>query len=169
MGTLLQDLRYALRTLAGSPAFSCVAVLTLGIGIGATTAIFSVANHVAFRDLPYADPGRVVTLWEPDRVTGERSREVFGIRMAIGAHARDVLGMVLRQGTSVAVAGVAVGALAAFLLTRLLAGMLYGVSATDPVTFAVTALLLVAAARVTSLVPARRASRFDPMIALRTE
>ena len=76
MATLLHDLKYALRGLAGNPTFSCVAVLTLGVGIGTATAIFSVADHVVFRDLPYADAERVVTLWETDRVTGERRRNV---------------------------------------------------------------------------------------------
>lgn len=100
--------------------------------------------------------------------TSCRGREI-GIRMAVGARARDMLGMVARHAVLLALTGVALGAGASFMLSGVLSGMLYGVSATDPATFIVTAMLLIAVAQVACFIPARRAARFDPMTALRSE
>ncbi len=98
----------------------------------------------------------------------QRTREI-GIRMALGAQRRDMLGMVLRQSLTVVVIGIALGLLAAFAGTRLLASLLYGVSANDILTYASVVLLLGAAAFLASYIPARRAMKVDPMIALRYE
>ncbi|MEP6691988.1 MAG: ABC transporter permease [Gemmatimonadaceae bacterium] len=94
-------------------------------------------------------------------------RQEIGIRVALGAQTRDVMGLVLRQGAGLALAGIAVGAVAALALTRLLSGFLYGVSATDPVAFGGVVLLLTAVALVATFIPARRATAVDPMETLR--
>ncbi len=98
----------------------------------------------------------------------QRHHEI-GIRMALGASPRDVLSLVVGRGFRLVAAGVVVGAVAAFALTRLLSSQLFGVSSSDPLTFLAAAALLALAALAASYIPARRAMRVDPMIALRYE
>jgi putative ABC transport system permease protein len=98
----------------------------------------------------------------------QRTHEV-GIRMALGAQQSDVLKMIMGQGLALALIGLAIGMLTAFCLTRLMSGLLYGVSPTDPATFIVIALLLTSVALLACYFPARRAMKVDPMIALRFE
>jgi putative ABC transport system permease protein len=99
---------------------------------------------------------------------GQRTQEI-GIRMALGARRRDVLALVLGQGMALAGIGVAIGLAAALALSRVLAGLLFGVSPADPATFGAVSLVMVAAALLACYVPARRATRVDPMVALRSE
>jgi putative ABC transport system permease protein len=99
---------------------------------------------------------------------GQRRHEI-GVRMAVGAHPSEILRMILGQGMALALAGVALGLLGALWLTRLLQQLLFEVAPTDPLTYLGVAVLLGLAALVACYLPARRAARVDPIIALRTE
>jgi ABC-type antimicrobial peptide transport system permease subunit len=133
---LIQDLRYGLLTLGKSPALTAILALTLALGIGVNTAIFT---------------------------------QEIGIRMALGAEARDILKLVARQGLLLVIAGLAVGLIAAWALTRAMASLLIGIGATDPLTYMTVAILLSAVALAACWITARRALRVDPIVALRYE
>jgi predicted permease len=97
-----------------------------------------------------------------------RTREI-GVRVALGAHSSDVLRMILGQGMRTILIGVAIGIAGSLALTRTVASLLFGVTATDPLTFGAVTLLLVAAALLACFIPARRATKVDPLVALRYE
>jgi predicted permease len=101
-------------------------------------------------------------------MASQRTAEI-GIRMALGARGGDVVRLLVRQGATFAVAGIGVGLIAEFALARFLGSLLYGVGAADPLSFGATSAVLLVAALVASWLPARRAARVDPMVALRSE
>jgi putative ABC transport system permease protein len=98
----------------------------------------------------------------------QRTHEI-GVRMALGARPANVVGMVIGQGISLAAMGLVAGLAGAWWLTRLLASLLFGITASDPLTFGIAAFLLTAVAVLASLIPAWRAARVDPLAALRCE
>jgi predicted permease len=98
-----------------------------------------------------------------------RRTHEFGIRIALGAHTQDVLGLVMKHGATMVVVGVAIGLVGAFALTRLMASQLFGVAPTDVLTLAIVSLGLIGVALLACYIPARRATRVDPLVALRYE
>ncbi|HSF44274.1 MAG TPA: FtsX-like permease family protein, partial [Thermoanaerobaculia bacterium] len=101
-------------------------------------------------------------------LVAQRTREI-GVRIALGAQMRDVIGLVMRQGAQLTGLGLAAGLLAALAFTRFLQSLLFEVSARDPLTYAAIAGLLALVALFATFLPARRASRVDPMVTIRTE
>ncbi|CAN5450533.1 hypothetical protein BH20ACI3_BH20ACI3_33980 [soil metagenome] len=161
MESLFKDIHYGIRGLLKRPGFTAIAVITLALGIGANTAIFSVVNTILLRPLPFHDPEQLVTLWERNPKQG--------IRMALGAQVGDVRKLVIKNGMTLALIGVAIGLAGAYGLTRLMASLLFGISATDAPTFTTISAELVAVALIACYIPARRATKVDPLVALRYE
>lgn len=147
--TLGQDLRYALRMWRKNPGFTAVAVLSLALGIGANLVSIGLYGAVAY----------AVT----------RRTQELGIRMALGAHRKDIFWMVLGETLTTVIAGIAVGVPMGLAAVRLISAKLFGVRAADPVAVTVAVLMMISVAAVASFLPARRAAKVDPMVALRYE
>jgi ABC-type antimicrobial peptide transport system permease subunit len=105
---------------------------------------------------------------EPPRHLQFRTDEI-GIRMALGAHPREVVKLVVKDGAKLAVAGLVIGVIAAATVTRFMKSLFFGVASTDPVTFVCVLILLMMVALLACYIPARRAARVDPTVALRYE
>ncbi len=188
--SLIKDIRYAFRGLLKRPGYSVIVVITLALGIGANAAVFSVINAVLLRPLPYREADRVVTLWQNNSKAGVARNDVspanfidwseqsssfeaiagiepFGFALVGDGEPERFAAWLVSFG--LALAGVAIGLGAALLLTRAIKSLLFGVSPTDPLTFLAISLLLLVTAFVASLIPARRATKIDPLTALRSE
>jgi putative ABC transport system permease protein len=101
-------------------------------------------------------------------LVAQRTREI-GLRIALGAQRRDVLYLIMKEGAKFSLAGIAVGLIGAFLVTRLMSSELYGVSPLDPITYIGVAVVMAAVTLLACYIPTRRATRVDPMVALRYE
>jgi hypothetical protein len=147
-----RDLKHSLRMFWQNRGFTAAAVAALALGIGANTAIFSVVNAVLLKPVPFPDPERLVMLQttSPQGAGSAASPATFQ-----------------RQGMTLAIIGVVVGLASSFYLARFVSSFLYGVEARDPLVFSAVPVILAVVALTAVWLPARRASRVDPIIALR--
>jgi ABC-type antimicrobial peptide transport system permease subunit len=145
MGTLWQDLHYALRVLRRSPGFAGTVVLTLALGLSCLGLYGLMAHQVSSR-------------------TGE-----IGLRMALGARPTDVARPILREAGWLAPLGIVLGLPLTLALARILGAVVFGIAPYDPATLIASGLILLGVALAAAWLPARRAAKVDPMVALRHE
>lgn len=195
MTGLGHDLRYRLRQLGRAPGFVALAALTLALGIGANSAMFSEVNAALLRPLPYPDPGSLVSVlerrpdasrslvtfpnfadWRTERpsigamtIFREQAFNLGGRAMALGARRTEILRLVVGDSMMPVAIGVGVGLVGAAGLSRFLGSLLYAVAPLEPSTFAAMSAVLAAVGLAACLLPARRATRVDPMRAIRGE
>jgi ABC-type antimicrobial peptide transport system permease subunit len=164
---LAVTVRHALAQIDRDQPISDVRTLDARIGRSLASRRFNTLLLVVFASLALTLAGIGIYGVLAHAVT-ERAHEI-GLRLALGAQRADVLRMIVRQGMSVTAIGIAAGVGAALVLARLMSSLLFGISTADPLTFAAIPLLLAAVALLACYVPARRATRVDPMITLRNE
>ena len=162
MHTLWQDVRYGLRVLAKNPGFAVVAVLTLALGAVALLLLIACANAA---NLLLAVVGLFGVM---SYSVSQRTHEV-GVRMAVGAEKGDILRLIVNDGLRMTLTGIAIGLAGTMATSSILKTQLYGVSPLDPLTFFGVALVLTLVAFAACYIPARRATRVDPIEALRYE
>ena len=153
-----QDVRYGIRMFLKTPVFSALAIMTLALGIGANTAVFSVVNSV--------------TSLQDDRVGSVRSTLMLllgAVVFVLLIATANIANLLLANGPRLTIIGVVIGLLGAFTLTRLMKALLFDVQPTDLLTFGSVAVLLSLVALVACYLPARRATKVDPLVALRYE
>lgn len=195
---LWADLRYAFRLLRQSPTFTAVAVLSLGLGIGANTTIFDLVNALLLKPLPVGAPHELVTLYTsdfsgppfggssyPDALDFAQRTPALsglavskpsplsltgrGIRLALCADRRHVTGLVVGQGLGLTLVGAGLGLAMAVAVTRFVGTFLNGLSPLDPLAFASAAVALTTMAGLAIWLPARRAAHVDPAVTLRQD
>jgi hypothetical protein len=174
---LAQDLQYGMRTMLRAPGFAVTAILTVGLGIGACTAIFSLVNAVLIRSLPYGDPERLVYLFTPNpnlkipaEVICPAYGDYFDIRrenhsFAAMSNFEQAMFSLDERGTIQRIGSAA----CAWIVTGVLKSFLFGLSEHDPITAVSISLLMIVCGLIAAFVPARRAAFIEPMQALRTE
>jgi hypothetical protein len=147
--SVISDCRYGARQLRKNPMFTAVTVMMLALGIGANTAVFSILDSVLVRPLPYPKAERLVKadVYEPV----------------------DILRLILGESMTLTLLGSSFGLVGAYAVTRVMRSLLFGVTSSDPLTFTSVTLVLYSVALLASYIPARRAMRVNPMVALRDE
>jgi len=190
----MTTLKHILRRLGNFPAFTAITIATLAIGIGANGAIFAVIENVLLKPLPFPDSAQLVDLghdvpgiglhgrsapflyftyadqsrsFQSIGVWRENSNNLTGL--AESEHVRSLEPMFIAEGARLAAIGILCGTATALGLMRLIGSLLFGVKPIDPLTYAAVALALTAAAVIASYIPAMRATKVDPVDALRAE
>jgi hypothetical protein len=177
LSMLRHDLRHAWRGLRRTPVITATAVLTLALGVGATTAVFSVVHAILLRPLPYPEPDRLVELFEQNLEAGYPGFRVSALNYLSWAERSEhleatrgsVIGLTLRDGMTWVASGILVGLIGASAAASLIATLLFDVHARDPLTFATIGGAVALVALLACSIPAARAARIDPAMAMRTE